>query len=1056
VATARSWPVLVLVALLWSHPAAAQRVLDDFEDVGGWTATASEGTHVWTAAEPAHTGTGLRVGFDLNTGGGYVILRKTFNVALPENYAFTFWLRGDALPNNFEFKLIDARGRNVWWRNQHDYAFPREWQKVTIRKSRLEFAWGSGGGELKQVGAIEFAISAGQGGSGSIWIDDLVLEEREPAGAEGLAPEVRASTAAEGHEPGLVLDDNPTTSWKSEPLPREQWLVIDFLRNREYGGLAIDWDALDYATAFEVEASSDGTQWMQAYRTTTGHGGRDYIYMPDAESRFIRIDMTRSSRGRGYGVTAVTVKPFEFSASPNRFFEAIAREAPPGSYPKYFYGRQTYWTVVGVEGDDKEALLNEEGMLEVDKGAFSIEPFLYTDGGLITWDGVRTTQQLADGYLPIPSVTWQRDHLTLTTTAFAGGEPQKSTLFARYRVENRGDRGEPVQLFLAIRPFQVNPPWQSLTMNGGVTHIQEMRFDGRTAWVNRDRAVISLTSPDHFGAGSFEEGAIADFLQAGKTPPEMQVSDPLAFASGALQYNLYVEARGHAEVDLAIPFHDPHVTKAASLAPDGGQAYASEQAEEVRRTWQPVLGRVEIVVPPEGDRIVRTLKSTLAYILINRDGLALRPGSRTYARSWIRDGAITSSALLEMGFTTEVQEFLRWFAGFQAADGRIPCCIDRRGPDQVTENDSPGAFIFTVAEYYRFTHDVGFVADMWPHVAKAVDYMAAQRRRRMTDDFRTPDKLAFYGLLPESISHEGYAGHPVHSYWDDFFGLRGLKDAADLAVVVGDEEHATKFAALRDAFRESLYASIGRTLANHGIDYIPGSVELGDLDPTSTAIAIAPGGELANLPQPALSQTFERYWAEFTKRRAGESDSEAYTPYELRNVGAFIQLGQKDRALALLDYLVGDQRPSGWNEWAEVAWRDPTAPRFIGDMPHTWVGSEFIRSARSLFAYERESDRALVIGAGLPAAWVTKEPGVTVKRLPTYYGVLNMSLRAEGADAVRVKIGGDLTVPPGKIVVQSPLDRPIRAVTVNGVAVDTFTDAAAVVSVVPADVVLGY
>ena len=59
---------------------------------------------------------------------------------------------------------------------------------------------------------------------------------------------------------------------------------------------------------------------------------------------------------------------------------------------------------------------------------------------------------------------------------------------------------------------------------------------------------------------------------------------------------------------------------------------------------------------------------------------------------------------------------------------------------------------------------------------------------------------------------------------------------------------------------------------------------------------------------------------------------------------------------------------AGWNHWAEVVWRDPRTPRFIGDMPHTWVGSDFIRAARSLFVYEREADQALVIGAGIPAA----------------------------------------------------------------------------------------
>jgi len=395
-------------------------VLDDFEELSGWTAIASEGTRVSITHEPGQNGMAMRIAFELNTGGGWAIVRKSFSLALPANYAFNFQLRGEGRPNNFEFKLVDAKGRNVWWRNQRDMVFPREWQGMTIRKSRLEYAWGPGSGaELKQVGAIEFAISGGEGGSGSVWLDDLTFAEREPAAHDPVTPEVQASSALPGFEPAFVLDQDPQTRWRSEPLPREQSVTLDFVRNHEYGGLVIDWDRDDYATAFEVETSSDGERWASAYRTTTGHGGRDYVYMPDAESRFVRIELTRSSRGRGYGIATIVVKPFEFSASPDRFFEAIARDSAPGTYPKYFTGRQTYWTIVGVDGDDHEALLNEEGLLEVDKGAFSIEPFLYTDAGFITWDAVTTTQTLENGYLPIPTVTWKHDKLTLAVTAVA-------------------------------------------------------------------------------------------------------------------------------------------------------------------------------------------------------------------------------------------------------------------------------------------------------------------------------------------------------------------------------------------------------------------------------------------------------------------------------------------------------------------------------------------------------------------------------------------------------------------------------------------------------------
>src|SRR6185503_10502477 len=148
--------------------------------------------------------------------------------------------------------------------------------------------------------------------------------------------------------------------------------------------------------------------------------------------------------------------------------------------------------------------------------------------------------------------------------------------------------------------------------------------------------------------------------------------------------------------------------------------------------------------------------------------------------------------------------------------------------------------------------DRDFLRELWPHALRAVDAIAALRAQRTTPAYRG---TAFFGLLPESISHEGYASHPVHSYWDDFFAVRALADAAEAAALLGDGA-ADRIAALRDAMRADLTASIAHTLTDHAIDFVPGSVELGDFDPTSTAIALDPCGETALLPADALARTF--------------------------------------------------------------------------------------------------------------------------------------------------------------------------------------------------------
>ena len=1030
-------------------PPAAPVRIGDALTLEGWSVSAAPGSRALVTCEAGEHGSAIRVDYDMGRAGSFVILRKTVDLALPGNFAFSFRLRGEAPRATLEFKVVDG-AENVWWRRYPDFAFAPAWQPMVVRRSRLLHAWGPrNGGGPREARAVEIALNGGAGGAGTFWVDRLVLEPREPAVPDGQVPAVSASSFRPGFEPARVADGSPATGWKSAPQPGLQWLQLDFGRAREYGGFAIDWDAVDYAVAYEVQASSDGNEWRTVHRTSTGTGGRDYVYTPDAESRYVRLALEGSSRGRGFGVADVAVEPVEFSESPNAFFAAIAREAPPGWYPKYLRGEQTYWTVVGLDRDSEEALVNEEGMVEVGR-AFSVEPFLYTRGSLVTWHDVEIRQELADGVLPVPTVEWRRGGLGLRVTAFVAGERGAATLYLRYRVENHGGRRMHPRLFLAVRPFQVLPPWQALNIQGGVASVHELRFDGRAVWVDRRRAIVPLGRPASFGAATFEDGRIGEFLVLGETPEQAEVSDPFGFASGALAYDFSLSPGAAGEVALAVPLHglSPEPLPAGTVA-----GVATLQAE-VERAWRRRLGPVELLLPPGAASLARTARSTVAYILVNRDGAGLQPGSRTYARSWIRDGAMSSEALLQMGLASEVRRFLRWYARHQAPDGRIPCCIDARGPDWTPEHDAEGAFVYALGEYYRYARDARLVQELWPNVVRAVEHVERLRAERMTPAWRTPEQRAYFGLLPESISHEGYSGRPVHSYWDDFFALRGLKDAAALAAVVGDGERAGRFARLRDDFRATLLDSLAATMEERGLDYLPGSVELGDFDPTSTSIAVVPGGELERLPADAVRRTFERYWEEIETRIAGVWGGEAYSPYELRNVGTFLRLGWRERAHALLDLMMQGRRPAAWNAWAEVVWRDRTLPRFIGDMPHTWVGAGFVQSVRALLAFEREADQALVLAAGVKPSWLAA--GVGVRRLPTHWGVLDYTMQSAGPDTVRVRLGGDLVVPPGRIVITSPLDRPIVAATVDGRPVAALQRDALAVDAVPAEVELRY
>jgi hypothetical protein len=1029
-------------------------VLDDFADLLSWITVASGQAPLKISQDRGPRGKAMRLDFDFKGGGGFVVARKLFSFTLPEAYAFSFNLRGSAPPNKFEFKLVDPSNQNVWRYQQEAFDFASEWQTLRIKSSQIEFAWGpAGGGSMAQVGAIEFAISAGPGGKGTVWIADLHFEDH----SFRLLPVVKASSALPDHEPKCAVDRSPATSWRSEPSAQPQWFLIDFQEERDYGGLIVQWEPTTRARAFTVQTSTDGAAWTTVYSADQAAGEYSYLYLPNSTSRYLRLNLHKGIDGQGFGIVAIEVKPYDFSRSLNAFFQSIAKQEPKGFYPKYLYGEQTYWSPIGIPESITRGLLNEEGMLEVDEGTFSIEPFLYVDGKLITWADASLTQALERDYLPIPTSIWQIDGIVLKTTAFATGDPGKSVLYVRYHIENTGDNPRQLGFFAALRPFQVTPPWQSFNKLGGVSPIRELDYRTGVVWVNRSKAVIPLTVPKQFGAAAFDQSAITTYLKTGGLPPQTQVSDDFGYASGALGYDLNLPAGAAEELYLAIPFGssaDLTPGELAGLLPKG--VGGAEQFETAVGEWETKLGRVDIRLPPSARSATDTLKTAAAHILINRDGAALQPGPRRYTRCWIRDGAIMAAALLRIGCTHEMRDFIHWYAQYQAADGHIPCCVDRNGPDWLPEYDSLGEFIYTIMEYYRFTKDRGLLAEMWPAVVKTVECLEKLRNTRLTAEFQTPEKQACYGLLPESASHEGYLAHPVHAYWDDFWALRGLKDATAMAEILGDQIQALRLTGLRDAFQETLYKSIQTIIGERHLDYLPGSVEWADFDPTATANAIALLGELPNLPEEVVKRTFAQYLTGFREKHTGQREWSNYTPYEIRIIGALVRLGERQNAHELLNFFLSDRRPLPWNQWPEIAWRDPKTPGHLGDVPHTWIGAEYILAFRSMLAFESETDQALVIGAGLSEEWLNAAGGVAVERLPTWYGNLSFTLQRTETGALHVELSGDLVLPPGRIILQPPGEKPLQAVLVNGKPTLNFTSAQAIIEAFPAEVVLSY
>jgi hypothetical protein len=1003
---------------------AQERTLDDFEQPGAWHAVVSDGVKGSLAQAPGHAGQALRMEFDLGASAGYVAARRALPLDFEGDYEISFWMRADAPINNFELKLVDGSGENVWWVSRPNFSIAKEWRKYTFKKRHIAFAWGPIKDQtLRHTEHLEFVVSAGQdGGRGSVYIDDLAIRRLPPAGP---LPEPRLAASSGQATPALL---ERGAAWSSE-AGGEQFIDVDFGRPREFGGLLLHWAPGAHASRYDLQFSDDGSNWRTVRAVRDGNGGRDPILLTESETRYLRVAM-HAGPGSRYTLDRLEIEPLAFGADANAFFQALAKVSPRGNYPRGMSGEQNYWTVLGVDGGTETGLLSEDGALEVARGGFTVEPFIVEkdsveQGRLRSWADVKVSQSLQEGYLPIPSVTWDGGSWQLRTTAFARGTPSQSQLVSRYLLRNDSAQAQTLRLVLAVRPFQVNPPMQFLNTPPGVSRIESIAWKGDRFEVNGKPRVFALSRPDAAGVSSFDADAIPSRLIGDGWTAQRQVEDGFGFASGALAYDFTLAPHASAEVGLVVPLTGD--APAMPRAKDGLQASQNELAA----AWRKRLNEVGLRVPPQGQRLVDTLRSSLAQMLMTRSGSALRPGTRSYARSWIRDGAMMSEGMLRLGSDQVAKDYARWFAGYQFEDGKVPCCVDRRGADPVPENDSQGEFIFLAAELWRYTHDRALLQELWPHVAGAAAYMEQQRQSERGASKLAPGRKHLFGLLPPSISHEGYSAKPMHSYWDDFWGLRGYRDVAMLAGALGKDSDQKKLQAQGDEFERELLASLRQTAHVHHIDYLAGAADLGDFDATSTTIALSPGRMQRQLPQDLLHGTFERYWREFVARRDGKLAWNDYTPYELRNVSAFVRLGWRDRAHALLDFFMHDRRPAAWNQWAEVVGRLPREPRFVGDMPHGWISSDYIRAALDLFAYERGADHALVIADGIPPAWLAGE-GIAVHKLRTPYGPLGYSMRRRGV-TVSIELDAGLKLPPGGIVLREPgAGWSLGRTTVNG------------------------
>ena len=766
-------------------------------------------------------------------------------------------------------------------------------------------------------------------------------------------------------EPGVlpVLGQGPVT------LAPGSSITVDFGYMRSPLGALIDWGE-SHGIVFSVHLSDDGDNFREVGRIDTSHGDYDNFYWRSTKARYFRLTLHEASAPEGAVIDELKLRILNKDRMPIGQLERAAQAGRGELYPQSLLGRQVYWTALGEPGVGDQALFDEYGNLEPRPGSGQLMPLLRLDGrlhGAPAAAGI--THGLAEGSLPIPSITWQAEGVELRVTALA----EEGAAWVEYRVSAIGPERRQGRLVLAVRPVQINPYWQ----HGGHAAISAVDIEGRGLRVN-DRAYAEFSvKPDAICVAEFDYGDVVERIVNGPQSGVRSLRSGSGLLSAAMEFEFALEPGQSVTFVAAAPMRD-------EVAIDATRPFAAIFEQAIAR-WRGKLGPRRISV---GDRAVSdTVEAQTGLILVNATPFAFKPGPRNYDRTWIRDGSSQALALLWAGLTDEAQRYVLWYAERIYVDGMVPPILNpdgtvNRGYGSDIEFDAQGQFVTIAADTYRITRDRGFLEAVYEPALRATDFIDELVAR--TNALHGPDSR-FHGLLAPSISHEGY-NKPTYSYWDDFFALSAWRNAEFLALEIGDIATAERLRQSGDTFAADLTRSLRLTAKHVGNGLLPASADRNDVDPTSSSIAFEPCRVAEVLPVDLLQPTWNDYLKHLDIIAAPAFDG-GFTPYEIRNLNALIALGRHEDAYRLLADALTWQRPPGWHHWAEVVWGNPRAPEYIGDMPHTWIGAEFATAVRRMLV--REDGTTLELFRAVPEAWWAGE-GITLRELPTDFGYVDL------------------------------------------------------------------